>query len=423
MFLKTLKLTNFKNYESLALNFTAPVTAFVGANGIGKTNLLDAIYYLCMTKSYFLASESDVILKGKDFLRIEGEFSDDGQRTTDDGYQLSISPSSVVRRPLSSANPTLKIVAKVQPRKKKIFENNGVLYSTLTEHIGLLPIVMLAPDDTELIKDGSEARRRFLDNTLSQLDRVYLRNLITYNKLLEQRNATLKKLADEPRINHYRLGTTRDLSVHDNDLFLLLDIYSEQMLPCANYIFEKRKQLISNFTPVFNRFYNHIAGDDEKIFIKYESCINNNNLKNTWLETRSKDIILHRTTQGIHRDDLIFILNDKPLKRFGSQGQLKSFITALKLAQFEMLKSGINNEQLEPQISNLKPTPILLLDDIFDKFDAVRLKNLLMLLESDTYGQIFLTDTHIERINDLQNVLSKPIQIFRIDQNFQNFQN
>ena len=421
MVLKTLKLTNFKNYETLALDFTAPVTAFVGANGMGKTNLLDAIYYLCMTKSYFLASESDVILKGKDFLRIEGEFKD---AVTSQVHVVTSHDDLSLHKPDFSQ---IKIVAKVQPRKKKIFENNGVPYSTLTEHIGLLPIVMLAPDDTELIKDGSEARRRFLDNTLSQLDRVYLRNLITYNKLLEQRNATLKKLADEPRIDHYRLGITRDLSVHDNDLFLLLDIYSEQMLPCANYIFEKRTQLISDFTPVFNKFYNHIAGDDEKIFIKYESCINNSNLKNTWLETRSKDIILHRTTQGIHRDDLIFILNDKPLKRFGSQGQLKSFITALKLAQFEMLKlgmkhevSGMSYEQHKRQTSDLKPTPILLLDDIFDKFDAVRLKNLLMLLESDTYGQIFLTDTHIERIKDLQNVLSKPIQIFRIDQNFQN---
>ncbi len=364
MFLQKLKLTNFKNYETLALDFTARVTAFVGSNGMGKTNLLDAVYYLCMTKSYFPVSDTDVIRKGTDFLRLEGDFSDDD-------------------------NLTLNIAAKAQPRKKKIFERNSVVYETLSEHIGLIPVVMLAPDDTELIKEGSEARRRFLDNTLSQLDCGYLRNLLTYNKLLEQRNAALKNLADAM---HYSADNIESL----------LSVYEQQMLPCALYIYEKRVKFIADFTPIFNRFYNFIAGAAEKISIVYDSCLLKQDLKNIWLDTRSKDIILHRTTQGIHRDDVHFTLDDKPLKRFGSQGQLKSFITALKLAQFEMLKQ------------NKKTTPILLLDDIFDKFDAHRLKNLLILLESGNYGQIFLSDTHIERIHDLQNLLKQPMQIFKV---------
>ena len=364
MFLQKLKLTNFKNYATPSLNFTARVTAFVGSNGMGKTNLLDAIHYLCMTKSYFPVSDNDIIMKGSDFMRLEGDF-------------------------LDKDNTTQTIAAKVQPRKKKIFECNGVVYETLAKHIGVLPVVMLAPDDTELIKEGSEARRRFLDNTLSQLDRDYLRFLLTYNKLLEQRNATLKKLSDN---KHY----------FADDIGSLLGVYEQQMLPCANYIHQKRTQFLADFSPIFKRFYNYIAGVDEKISIVYDSYLFKQDLKNIWLDTRSKDIILHRTTQGIHRDDLHFTLDDKPLKRFGSQGQLKSFITALKLAQYEMLKL------------NKQTIPILLLDDIFDKFDAQRLKNLLTLLESDNYGQIFLTDTHIERINDLQNLLKQPMQIFQI---------
>ena len=346
------------------VDFNARVTAFVGSNGMGKTNLLDAVYYLCMTKSYFPVSDTDVINKGKDFLRLEGDFFDED-------------------------NLIQTIAAKAQPRKKKIFEHDGVAYETLSEHIGVLPVVMLAPDDTDLIKEGSEARRRFLDNTLSQLDRDYLRHVLTYNKLLEQRNATLKKLSDE---KNYAAA----------DIESLLSVYEQQMLPCARYIHEKRTQFIADFTPIFNRFYNFIAGVGEKISIVYDSCLFKQDLKDIWFDTRSKDIILHRTTQGIHRDDLQFTLDDKPLKRFGSQGQLKSFITALKLAQFELLKQ------------NKQTTPILLLDDIFDKFDDHRLKNLLKLLESGNYGQIFLTDTHIERLLDLQKLLKQPMQIFKI---------
>lgn len=376
MHLEKITLTNFKNYASQTFSFGERLNAFVGLNGVGKTNILDAIYYLCMCKSYFLPSDSDVVLRGGDFLRLEGVFSKNNHRE--------------------------KIVAKVQARRKKIFERNDVPYSVLSEHIGFLPIVMIAPDDTELVKEGSEERRRFIDNTLSQLDGVYLTHLIFYNRVLEQRNSLLKKYADTE-------------GGQQSDLENLLGIYDKQMLPSAMYIFEKRKQFVGDFEPIFNGIYQTISDANETVKVVYDSQFENIGSQNNengagetnfWLATRQKDKILQRTTFGIHRDDLRFEMGGKSVKKFGSQGQLKSFVIALKLGQYEILR-GIKSEP-----------PILLLDDIFDKLDEQRVKNLLQLIVNQAYGQIFITDTHEDRINEIFITGAFEFKIFPIERMF-----
>lgn len=374
MYLEKLILTHFKNYASQSLTFSEGINCFVGLNGMGKTNLLDAIYYLCMCKSYFLSSDLDVIqfnsehsdsniiesIKRADFMRLEGHFQKNNRRE--------------------------KIVAKVQPRKKKMIEKNDVLYAGLSDHIGFLPVVMFAPDDTLLAKEGSEERRRFIDTALSQIDNQYLTNLIFYNKILEQRNALLKKI-DE----------------NGSDTEGVLDVYDQQMNDPAQYIFEKRRAFIDIFTPVFNTIYRKISGEREAVKIIYKSFLVGDSLTNLIKKSREKDRILQRTTVGIHKDDLMFEIDDKPLKRFGSQGQLKSFVISLKLAQYEILR-GAKQE-----------TPILLLDDIFDKLDDERVSNFLQLIVNQSFGQIFITDTHAGRINDIIKKLHPNFKIFIIE--------
>lgn len=374
MHLEKLILTHFKNYASQSLTFSEGINCFVGLNGMGKTNLLDAIYYLCMCKSYFLSSDTDVIqltserdesgaiepVKRADFMRLEGHFQKNNRRE--------------------------KIVAKVQPRKKKMIEKNDVLYAGLSDHIGFLPVVMFAPDDTLLAKEGSEERRRFVDTALSQINNQYLTNLIFYNKILEQRNALLKK-KDE----------------NSSDTEGVLDVYDQQMNDPAQYIFEKRQAFIDIFTPIFNTIYKKISGEREAVKIIYNSSLVGDSLTNLIKKSREKDRILQRTTVGIHKDDLMFEIDDKPLKRFGSQGQLKSFVISLKLAQYEILR-GAKQE-----------TPILLLDDIFDKLDDERVGNFLQLIVNQSFGQIFITDTHAGRINDIIKKLHPDFKIFTIE--------
>ena len=381
MHLEKLILTHFKNYASQSVTFSEGINCFVGLNGMGKTNLLDAIYYLCMCKSYFLSSDMDVIqltsekdvsgaiepVKRADFMRLEGHFQKNNRRE--------------------------KIVAKVQPRKKKMIEKNDVLYAGLSDHIGFLPVVMFAPDDTLLAKEGSEERRRFVDTALSQIDNQYLTNLIFYNKILEQRNALLKK-KDENGANVFARNEATEG---------VLDVYDQQMNDPAQYIFEKRRAFIDIFTPVFNTIYKKISGEGEAVKIIYNSSLVGDSLTNLIKKSREKDRILQRTTVGIHKDDLMFEIDDKPLKRFGSQGQLKSFVISLKLAQYEILR-GAKQE-----------TPILLLDDIFDKLDDERVGNFLQLIVNQSFGQIFITDTHSGRINDIIKKLHPDFKIFTIE--------
>ncbi len=464
MHLETIKLTNFKNYESANLTFSPQLNAFVGLNGTGKTNLLDAIYYACMCKSYFLPLDSDVILRGSDFLRIDAIFQKHGKRE--------------------------RIVAKVQARKRKIFERNDVAYTALSDHIGLLPVVMIAPDDTDLIKEGSEERRRFVDNALSQLDNLYLRHLMFYNKIVEQRNAALKKWGEHSTHTEGEKSNWQQL----------IETYDSQLVPSANYIFERRQEFIVDFEPIFNFFYKKITDERETVSIVYESQLLTENFPNLLHRHREKDRYLQRTSAGIHKDNLSFEMNGKPIRKFGSQGQLKSFVIALKLAQYHILRIkneklkinspldlNIKNEELNTHLdlelknnldinsaleledknainSELKPKkelkintnlelneelnsiselelrtqleinselklannnelnllkldnkPLLLLDDIFDKLDEQRVQNLLQLIVSQQFGQIFITDTHMERIEKLGSDLGIYFKKFEIE--------
>lgn len=357
--LDRLILTHFKNYQEQDLSFSPRVNAFVGLNGMGKTNLLDAIYYLCMTKSNFSVPDSAVVQHEAGFFRLDGHF------TRHDRAE--------------------RIVAKVQPRKKKVMERNRVPYDKLSEHIGLLPVVFITPDDTLLVTEGSDIRRRFLDNTLSQIDPVYLGRLIVYNRLLKQRNTLLKKWGEQG-------GYDR----------ALLSVYDQQMLEPASYIYEQRLAFAQKMTPLFQAMHQQISGGYEEVGLAYQSQLQQQSLERWWEDHAEKDRILQRTTAGIHKDDFQFTIHDHALKRYASQGQLKSYVLALKLAQFRLLHT-------EPDLP-----PLLLLDDIFDKLDARRVNQLLELLVEGEFGQIFITDTHQDRTATIIRELDAPFQRFLV---------
>lgn len=299
-----------------------------------------------MTKSNFVNSDRDVVRHGETFLRLEGHFLNNNKKE--------------------------KIVAKVIPGSSKVFEKNDVPYAKLSEHIGLLPVVVVAPDDTSLAREGSEERRRFIDNTLSQSDPIYLKNLMFYNRVLKQRNTLLKE------------GHSKGYLDVD-----LLKTYNQQLLPSAQYIFDKRKELLEILTPIFNDFYQQISGQQEEVSCVYSSQLLKDSLANLLLANYEKDRILQRTTCGIHKDNLVFKINNREVKKFASQGQLKSYVLALKLAQYELLRQY------------KEKSPILLLDDLFDKLDVQRVQQLIKLLMGENFGQIFITDTDSDRIEKI----------------------
>lgn len=341
--LQQIQLTNFKNYPQAAIDCSSGINCLVGKNGMGKTNFLDAIYYLCMTKSHFGLADSYLVRHEQDFFRLSGQFATPGARKN--------------------------IVAKYQLRQKKVFEANRVAYSRLADHIGELPVVMVAPDDTNLATEGSEIRRRFIDNTLSQIDATYLQQLLRYNQLLKQRNALLKKMAEDQRFQPALLST-----------------YDQQMEAPAQFIFAKRTELAEVLQPVFQLMYQYISQGSEAVQLSYHSPLQEKPIGTILRERQEKDRILQRTTSGIHRDDLQFEIEGRPLKKFASQGQLKSYILALKLSQYEILRAYKEVE------------PILLLDDIFDKLDQYRVYQLLELLLNGKFGQVFLSDTNVNRV-------------------------
>lgn len=359
MYLKQLILTNFKNYTYQSLDLSERLNCFVGRNGMGKTNLLDAVYYLCMCKSHFGLNDSLVRKHGEDFFRLEGNFVKEEKKE--------------------------KVVAKVIPRKKKAFERNDAQYDRLMDHIGLLPVVMVAPDDTAIAREGSEERRRFLDNTLSQLDRLYLRHLVKYNRLLQQRNALLKQFAAERRFDEK-----------------LLRIFDEQMLEPASYIVRTRQQFSDKFEPKLKENYRVISDKQEEVGCIYKSKLLTESFEDLLEAATEKDRILQRTTIGIHKDDLAFKISDYPLKNFASQGQLKSFILALKLAQYEFLRA-------EKGVA-----PLLLLDDIFDKLDNNRVRQLIKLILERNYGQTFITDTDERRLEEVLEGAGSDFKMFNV---------
>jgi DNA replication and repair protein RecF len=360
MYLKKLNLVNYKNFESAQFELSPQINCFVGNNGIGKTNVLDAIYYMSFTKSYFNSIDSQNIRHGESFFVVEGVFNKNDRNE--------------------------HVFCGVQKGKKKSIKRNSKLYPKLHDHIGEFPLVIISPSDRDLISEGSEVRRKFIDGVISQFDSVYLNDLLNYNKQLSQRNALLKYFAQN--------------RVWDEDS---LTVYDELMSSLAQNIYQKRKDFISDMLPTFLERYNSISDNNEKVVIEYKTSISESCLLEQLKQNREKDRMLHYTSVGIHKDDLNFNLGDYPIKKFGSQGQQKTFLIALKLAQFEYLK------QLK------KVTPILLLDDIFDKLDEKRVGQIVRLVNKHHFGQIFISDTHPDRTEAIVKSINEEYKLFKLD--------
>ncbi len=359
MFLRHLSLVNYKNFDSKNLDFDPVINCLVGNNGVGKTNILDAIYHLCFGKSYFNPVSTQNIKHGTDFFMVEGNFEKEGRAE--------------------------KIVCSFKRGTKKVIKRNDKAYEKFSEHIGFLPLVIISPADRDLILEGSDVRRKFMDGVISQSDKAYLQSLIKYNKVLMQRNSLLKYFAVNNTFEPDTLG-----------------IYNEQLHTLGSEIHEKREVFIDSFTPIFMEQYAHISNSDEEISLSYESQLAEEGLL-TLLETNiNKDRALQYTSVGTHKDDLGFAISGHPIKKFGSQGQQKSFLIALKLAQFHFIKQ------------QSKTTPILLLDDIFDKLDENRVSQLVTLVKDDNFGQIFISDTHSERTENVVKSIHQSYKIFTL---------
>lgn len=342
--LRKITLFQFRNYGSAGFEFSAPVTCITGLNGSGKTNLLDAVYYLCYTKSYFSAYQQNSVQHGLDGFRVEGAFTK-GEKTE-------------------------TISCKWKQGKKEIMAD-GVEYERPTDHIGKYAAVMIAPDDMELVNEGSEGRRRWVDSILGQIDREYLERLIQYQRVLLQRNAWLKMQASKPSTDSTEL-----------------EYYNGKMAEDGTYIYSKRRVFIDQFLPILQAFYERLSSGKEAVAAIYESDLAKDGLAKLLKQGLEHDLRLQRTLRGIHKDDWDFMLNGLALKQFGSQGQKKSFLFALKLAQYAYLSKEQGH------------LPILLLDDIFEKLDQNRMEALLNIIKGPEFGQVILTDTHPERIRD-----------------------
>lgn len=358
LFIKHINLTQFKNYTSGQFSFTEKITGICGSNGAGKTNILDGVYYACFTKSYFNSTESQNVQFGKDGLRVECHFD------------LNNQPQKVVGI----------------YRGKKEFLVNDVPVIKLAEHIGQYPCVIIAPDDTELVTGSSDLRRRFLDTLISQVDREYLYSLISYNKILQQRNSHLKQLNETGSAD-----------------FSLLEVLDKQLVQPGNYIFSVRSKLCLELLKTAEELYKTISGNMEKVELKYNSQLNETAFAGLLFQSRSKDLVLQRSTAGIHRDDLGQQLNGADFKTAASQGQKKSLLFALKLAEFELLKKEKGF------------APILLLDDVFEKLDEQRMHQLLYRVCSENDGQVIITDTHCQRLEEALNELKTGYSIINLN--------
>lgn len=359
MHLKRLSLINYKSFSSKELEFSPVINCFVGNNGVGKTNILDAIYHLSFGKSYFNPVSTQNIKHGTEFFVIDGEFEKEERSE--------------------------KIICSFKKGAKKVIKRNGKAYERFSEHIGFLPLVIISPADRDLIIEGSETRRKFIDGVISQSDKAYLSNLIAYNKVLTQRNSLLKYFV-----------ANQTFSVDT------LTIYNDQLHQYGTALFEKRKEFLETFIPIFKEQYAAISDQEEQIDLSYESKLSETPLKNLLEENLAKDRIVQYTSVGIHKDDLNFTIAGYPIKKFGSQGQQKSFLIALKLAQFHFIKQ------------QSKTTPILLLDDVFDKLDENRVSQLIALVEQENFGQLFLSDTHLERTERVVKRTQQEYKIFSL---------
>ena len=377
MILKELHIIGFKNIREASLSFADKLNCFVGFNGQGKTNLLDAIYYLSFTKSAFNPLDSQNIRHEDDFAMIQGLYRDNNEVILDYTQGQNV--------PNTEAED-IQITCAIRRGGKKQFRYGKTDYKRLIEHIGRIPLVMVSPEDGQLIAEGSDERRRFMDIVIGQTDRPYLEHLSSYNALLKQRNALLKQYGDE--------GNQMSAA---GDLFEVIEL---QMVPHAQYIFAKREAFVAAFVPIFADLYNTIAEVEEQQRLIYRSQLHDRDLQEAFVRTRQRDLILGWTSQGIHKDELEMYLGDYPLRRVGSQGQQKTYLIAMKLAQALYLsgqQSAVSMNQ--PILADNKP--ILLLDDIFDKLDAERVSRIIHLVRGDNFGQIFLTDTDRQHLTEI----------------------
>lgn len=359
MILDRLSIFNYKNIAEASLSFSPNVNCFVGRNGEGKTNILDAIYYLSFCKSSTNVNDSQVIRHGTDYLTLSGDYKSD----TDE---------------------VLRIFCGVKLHARKVFRRNGKDYRKLSSHIGQIKLVLVSPHDQELILGGSELRRRFMDLVISQYDADYLHQLIRYRKALQARNALLRGEA-EP----------------DPDV---MDAYEKEMNLAGEMIYARRREFIDGFLPIFNRIYSELAGDSEDVGLNYVSHCTEGSLLDQLRESRARDRVVGFTLRGVHKDDLEMSLNGFPIKREGSQGQNKTYMISMKLAQFNFLSEKGDRH-----------VPLLLLDDIFDKLDAVRVEQIVKMVSGNRFGQIFITDTNRDFLTSVLHRTGKDYRMFEVE--------
>ncbi|WP_103070255.1 DNA replication/repair protein RecF [Aquimarina sediminis] len=362
MILKSLSLLNYKNFESINFKFDDKINCLVGNNGVGKTNILDAIYHLSFGKSYFNPITSQNIKHGTDFFVVDGHYIKEERDE--------------------------KVIVSAKKSQKKVIKRNGKIYDTISEHIGFLPLVIISPADRDLITEGSDTRRKFIDGVISQSDQMYLITLLKYSKTVSQRNSLLK---------YFVVNNTFDPAT--------LDVYNQQLHEYGSIIHEKRTSFLETFIPIFTNRYQAISSGKENVSLSYQSKLTETNLLTLLEQNLAKDKMLQYTSVGVHKDDLSFEIEGYPIKKFGSQGQQKSFLIALKLAQFDFIKK------------QSKVNPILLLDDIFDKLDEKRVERIIKLVDDQNFGQLFISDTHADRTESVVKKISQSYKIIKLESN------
>jgi DNA replication and repair protein RecF len=360
MHLHKLSLLNYKNIADERFDFDARINCFVGRNGIGKTNVLDAIYHLAYGKSYFNPMSVQNIRHGEEFFVVEGTFEKDDRQEV--------------------------VVCSLKKGQKKVLKRNGKAYDRFSEHLGFIPLVIISPADRDLITEGSEVRRRFVDSVISTLDSAYLQRLIDYQSVLQQRNALLK---------YFAANRTFDADT--------LAIYDDQLDALARPVYESRVAFLEDFIPIFNKYHHKITASAESVGLRYESDLQRADLKSILAESLQRDKVLQYTSAGIHKDDLHFEIDGFPIKKFGSQGQQKSYLIALKLAQFDFVKRRSGQK------------PILLFDDVFDKLDENRVAQIVDMVNHDEFGQLFISDTHPDRTEEIVKKTHQSYRMFRMD--------
>ncbi|MDX1652855.1 MAG: DNA replication and repair protein RecF [Brumimicrobium sp.] len=362
IFVDRISLVNFKNYRHAEFGLSREINCFIGPNGAGKTNILDAVYYMSMCKSYLNPIDSQNIHFDESFFVVQGTWG--GTERTEDIY------------------------CAIKKGKKKVFKRNKVLYEKLAEHIGLFPSVMISPYDRNLILEGSEVRRKWMDGIIAQFNKPFLDQLILYSKVLVQRNALLKNMAG------HGFFDAENISVWD-----------EQLMRYGKFIFEQRMRFVEDFIPIFEKYYQWLSSGKEQVGLEYRSQLNDEKFETLLKDAIRDDQRKQYTTVGVHKDDLVFVINGHPVKKFGSQGQQKSYLIALRLAQFEWLNTHLGKK------------PVLLLDDIFDKLDNLRVGKLMEMVSNHDFGQVLITDTDHKRVNEIFEGIGAEYKLFAVESN------